>query len=494
MLVDYRTCDDLRSCSSSVGAVPTTSLRSTLHNLCAPAACYPDAVRPPGGARRDLRLSLGDAAGYGLMAGVAEVYLPAFALAIGGSPVTAGLVASVPLLAGGLLQLLAPRAIARVTSLRRWVAASAVVQALSFVPLIVIALFGISSTAVVFLAASAYWAAGMAASAAWNPWMARIVPARIRSKFFGRRQGVVQATMLAGLVGAGGALHAFAGTAHILHVYASMFGLALIARLWCAVMVARQGPGIALAPRRRMRLRSIPPKLRGTSRGSLFGYLIAALAAASISGPFITPYLLDQLQIGYAGYSVFTATVVVAKIAALPALGRAIQRSGVRRVMTICALAIVPIPLLYVISDALAWLLVIQVIAGVAWGGFELGLLMALFDGDDDAERTTMQVAFSALQAIGTAGASLVGGALLGAFGSDHAAYLWVFAVSAAARLGAAVLLVRELRIIARIPVRMVERAWTLAIRPWGGTIVRPIVEGLGRLRRDRGDDDPSGR
>lgn len=477
-----------------MGPVPTTKLRSALHNLCVASACYPIAVRPPGGVRRDLRLSLGDAAGYGVMAGVAEVYLPAFALSIGLSPVTAGLVASVPLLAGGLLQLLAPRAIARITSLRRWIAASNVVQALAFAPLILIALLGISSTPVVFAAAAVYWAAGMAASAAWNPWMARIVPARIRSKFFGRRQGLVQATMLAGLVGAGGALHLFARTPHIHYVYASMFGVALIARLWCAVMIARQGPGIELAPRRRMRLRSIPPKLRGTSRASLLGYLIAALAAASISGPFITPYLLDQLQIGYAGYSVFTATVVIAKIAALPALGRMIQRRGVRHVMTICALAIAPIPLLYIMSDAFAWLIIIQVIAGVAWGGFELGLLMALFDGDDDAERTTMQVAFSALQAIGTAGASLVGGALLGAFGSDHAAYLWVFGVSAAARLAAAVLLVRELRVIARIPVVMVARAWTLAIRPWGGTIVRPIVEGFGRLRRDRDDDDDPSR
>ncbi len=466
-----------------------------MHKMRARVPCYPVVVRPPGGVRRDLRLSLGDAAGYGVMAGVAEVYLPAFALAIGLSPVTAGLVASVPLLAGGLLQLLAPRAIARVTSLRGWVAGSMAVQAISFVPLIVVALLGVASTSIVFGAAAVYWAAGMAASAAWNPWMARIVPARIRSKFFGRRQGLVQATMLAGLVGAGGALHAFAGTPQIRFVYAIMFGLALIARLWCAVMVARQGIGIELTPRKRMRLRSIPPALRGTPRASLLGYLIAALAAAAISGPFITPYLLDELRIGYAGYSVFTATVVVVKIAALPTLGRIIQRSGVRRVMTVCALAIAPIPLLYLVSDAFAWLIVIQVIAGVAWAGFELGLLMALFDGEDDAERTTMQVAFSALQAIGTAGASLVGGGLLGALGSDHAAYLWVFAVSAAARLGAALLLVRELpRAIARIPITMVARAWTLAIRPWGGTIVRPIVEGLGRLRRDRDDDDDQSR
>jgi hypothetical protein len=111
-----------------------------------------------------------------------------------------------------------------------------------------------------------------------------------------------------------------------------------------------------------------------------------------------------------------------------------------------------------------------------------------LFDAEDDAERTTMQVMFSALNATGTAAASLIGGAVLAQLGSDHQAYLWVFAISGVARLGAAVLVVHELpKVLARLPVTVVVGAWTLGIRPWGGTILRPIVEGLGKLaKRDR--------
>lgn len=429
--------------------------------------------------RRDLRLSVGDGAGYGLMAGVAEVYLPAFGLALGLPPALAALLATLPLLAGGLLQLLAPRAITRQPSLRRWVAGCVAVQALAFAPLVAIALAGRPSAPIVFAAAALYWAAGMAASAAWNPWMARVVPARIRSRFFGRRQRVVQLSMLCGLLGAGGALHAVA-PGQVLRVYAAMFGLALIARAASAVMLARQGGGVDATPRRHMRLRSIAPRLAGTPRGWLLGYLVAALAAAAISGPFLTPYLLRDQGFGYLQYSLFTATIVGTKILALPALGRWIQAAGVRRVLGLCSLAIAPIPALYVVSDALPWLIATQIYAGMAWAGFELGMLIALFDAEDDAERTTTQVAFSALQAVGTAGASLIGGGLLAALGSDHQAYLWVFLVSALARLAAAALLVRELpRTIIGLPVALANRAWTLAIRPWGGTIVRPIVEGI---------------
>jgi MFS family permease len=436
-----------------------------------------------GGIRRDLRLSIGDGAGYGAMVG-AEVYLPAFALALGMPPVLAGLVATAPLLAGGLLQTLAPRAIGKVRSLRRWVVACVMVQACAFVPLFVVALVGELMTPLVFASAALYWAAGMAASAGWNPWMARVVPARIRSKFFGRRQGLVQATMLAGLIGAGAALNAVART-HVLYVYAGMFALAFVARIVSAVALSRMGEGVEVMPRRRMRFRSIPDKLRGSPRASLLAYLVTASAAASISGAFITPYLLHEKKLDYAPYAVFTAMIVISKIVFSSALGRLIARVGVRKVLGWCALGIAPIPMLYVISDAYVWLLFIQFYGGIAWGGYELGVLIALFDAEDDAERTTMQVAYGALLAVGNAGGSFMGGAILAGLGSDHDAYMWVFLVSAFARFGAAILVVRNLpRLLFTLPGTMLVGAWTLAIRPWGGTIVRPILEGVARLRR----------
>jgi MFS family permease len=115
---------------------------------------------------------------------------------------------------------------------------------------------------------------------------------------------------------------------------------------------------------------------------------------------------------------------------------------------------------------------------------------MTLFDVDDENERTTLQVAFSAMQAVGTAAASIAGGALFASFGSDHDAYLIVFFASAFLRFCAVILLVRHLpRLLFSLPQQIVQRAWVLAIRPWGGTILRPFVEGIDRLMR-RDDDD----
>ncbi|MBA3499060.1 MAG: MFS transporter [Deltaproteobacteria bacterium] len=245
------------------------------------------------------------------------------------------------------------------------------------------------------------------------------------------------------------------------------------------------GEGVDVSPRRRMRLRSIPHKLRGTPRASLLAYLVVAGSAATISGAFVTPYLLHHVRLDYASYALFTALIVISKIVFSAPLGRLMQRVGVRRVLSGCALGIAPIPLMYMASDWYPWLLFIQFYGGIVWGGFELGALIALFDGDDDGERTTLQVAYGALQAVGNASASFVGGALLASLGSGQVAYLWVFLVSAIARLLAALLIVKNLpRLIVRLPATIIVGAWTLAIRPWGGTIVRPFIEGISRWRK----------
>ena len=87
--------------------------------------------------RKDLIVGHAEGAAFGGMVGLGETFLPAFVLAVGLGEITAGLVASVPLLAGGLMQMISPMAIRRLASYKRWVLICAFVQAVSFVPMIV---------------------------------------------------------------------------------------------------------------------------------------------------------------------------------------------------------------------------------------------------------------------------------------------------------------------------------------------------------------------
>ncbi len=71
--------------------------------------------------RRDLAYVHTDAIAASVMVGTGETYIAAFALALGLGDIVAGIVASGPLLAGAVLQLISPWAVRRLGSHRRWV-------------------------------------------------------------------------------------------------------------------------------------------------------------------------------------------------------------------------------------------------------------------------------------------------------------------------------------------------------------------------------------
>src|SRR4030095_1482716 len=164
----------------------------------APAAPRPySAPRLCPAPRHDMRCSIGDAASYSVMVGIGETYIAAFALALGTGETFAGLIATLPMLAGASIQLATPWALRYFHSYRTWTVLSAIRQAtaLLVVPLAVwiLKIVNIPAAATwVFLAASAYWAASQAAGPAWNTWIEEIIPMRVRANFFVCRARLAQ--------------------------------------------------------------------------------------------------------------------------------------------------------------------------------------------------------------------------------------------------------------------------------------------------------------
>lgn len=164
-------------------------------------------TRPPSELRRNLRSIMFDGAAFSVMVGIGETYVPAFALALGLGEVAAGLIATVPMLAGGVLQLASPWAICGLRSHRRWVVTCASFQAVSVLLLLAVALVGGVAAWLLFVPATLYWAAGLATGPAWNTWVEDLVPKQIRPTFFARRVRVSQISVLVGLVLGGLFLH-----------------------------------------------------------------------------------------------------------------------------------------------------------------------------------------------------------------------------------------------------------------------------------------------
>ena len=394
--------------------------------------------------RRDLRSILGDGASFSIMVGIGETYLPAFVLAAGMGEVAAGLITTLPLVAGALLQLASPAAIRRLGSNRRWVVCCALIQALAFVPLVAAAWFDWEAGRVAFLMASVYWAAGMATGPAWNTWVGTIVPGAMRAAYFARRTRFSQAGVLLGFLAGGFALQAGRAYEHVLHTFAALFLVAAVCRLASAGFLAAQSEPVPPSPdHREVSWRELLGRLRGGHDGALLIYLLSVQAAAQIAGPYFTPFMLKQLKFSYIDYVLLIGVSFAAKVVALPALGQFARRAGARRLLWIGGVTIVPCSGLWIVSQSFPYLVAVQILAGLAWAAYELAMFLLFFESIPEAERTSVLTTFNLGNALATVLGSLLGGLLLRLGDKTLATYLAIFGLSSAARLATMVFLSR---------------------------------------------------
>lgn len=438
-----------------------------------------------GSTRKDLRAMTADGAIFSVMVGIGETYLPAFVLAAGMGELAAGLVATLPMVAGAVLQLISPAAVRRLGSYRRWVVLCAACQATAFLPLALAAWTGHIAGWLVFLMAAIYWGTGLAAGPAWNSWAATLVPGTMRAGYFARRTRFSQLGVLVGFLAGGLTLQAFASTQTAVTAFAALFLTASVCRFCSAGLLASQSePRPPDSKHRRVPLGELLAARR--SDGALLMYFFAVQTAAQIAGPFFTPFMLKHIRFSYYEYVALIATAYATKVLALPALGRLARRFGTRRLLWLGGLAIVPVSALWLVSNAFGYLVLVQVASGLAWAAYELAMFLLFFEAIRDEERTSVLTTYNLGNAAATAIGSLLGGGILRLVGEAPATYLLIFGLSSAARLAAMILLVRVPGTAAAVmPVGM----RILGLRPSVGSIDRPILAGEGMSSPNSGRD-----
>jgi MFS family permease len=441
----------------------------------------PDALLEPESApsdlRRNLRSSTGDGVSFSLMVGMGETYLPAFVLALGLGDVAAGLITTVPLAAGAVLQLVSPAGVRRMGSHRRWVMLCALLQAACFLPLCVGAALGHMAALPVFLSAMVYWGAGLATGGAWNTWIETIVPSRVRARYFARRTRLSQLGVLSGFVVGGFALNSASQAGQTLPAFAVLFFLASLCRFASAGFLANHTEPVPLADdHRHVTAREWLARARHGLDGRLLTYLFAVQTAAQLAGPYFTPYMIRTLKLNYAHYVVLVAVAFASKAAALPLLGNFAHRHGAHRLLCAAGMGIVPMSALWIVSSNYAWLICVQLLAGVTWGAYELAMFLLFFEAIPRQERTSVLTTFNLGNSLATVVGSLLGASLLYWGDRSQSTYFILFGLSSLARALAllALLRVRPMKVTVQ-PVGM----RTLGLSGGDSVMEQPILPSL---------------
>jgi MFS family permease len=437
--------------------------------------------RPP--VRANLRYSLQDAVACALMVGLGETYLPAFVMAIGLGEINAGLIVTLPLMVGALLQLMSPTMVRYLNSYRRWVVIGAVLQASTFLLLTAAAFAGYLPAPAAFLIAALYWGMGMTGGAAWNCWIGGLIPPPIRTRFFAKRARLTQLGSLAGFLIGGFLLHDLV-PGHPTWNFAFLFILAFLARLFSARALRNQSEtSVPKTPPPRL-MASLKDLLvqwqQGTQGSHLLIYMIALQFTVQLASPFFAPFMLGPLRMNYANYAFLYAISFVAKILAYPWFAHVARKYGVHTVLRLSGLGIILVPAAFMLPANLGSLGLAQALSGFAWAGNELAYVLILLSAFNESERIRFLITYNVANAIAQTVGSLVGASLLDGFGRDHRAYLILFGVSCVARL----LTLAPLRKISATDVRWLPFFLSqISVNMRFGFLMQPVLAPLRALR-----------
>ena len=423
-------------------------------------------------AHKALRISNAEGCVYMVMQGVSESFLGAMAVELGHRDTNLALLMTVPMLVGSLAQLAAGPLTALLGARKRLVVLGASLQTLSLLGLYLIAAHGVRALWPLLLANIAYYVCTMLVGPPWGAWMAALTEGRQRERFFARRAGMTQATLLVAFGAAGAALQSAGGNpSATLRVFSMLHLVGFVFRAISTGMLALQ-PDIERTTRT-VRQSIAAVRMAGqTANFRVAGYLTALALSTHIAAPFFTPYMLRDLHLDYAAYVGLTAIPIVVRAICSSALHPLSERFGMRRLLVWSGGAVVILPALWVVFGDLPSLAVVQAVSGLAWGTVDFASYQLLLS----SARAECRVEFLSIASTMGSGGQLVGG-LAGGYlrGAPQLSYHALFLLSAVGRGLAMTWLVSELpsRLRRDLPQLFLR---VISVRPENGTVQRPIV------------------
>ncbi len=417
---------------------------------------------------KSLRHSIRDGVAYAVMTGAGEAYFSAYAVFLNMSVAMIGWLAALPPLLGSFAQLVSAAWGHRINRRKRIILTGAGLQALTWLPIIALPLlFPAYAGIILMLGVVFYFAAANLAIPQWVSLMGELVPERRRGRYFALRTRQGSIASFVALIGAGLLLHGFTAQGETAAGFVTVFVIALIGRIISVYHLGRMydPPGhVAVLDVAEVRSGWSGFRAAPVFRFSVFFALMQF--ATAIASPFFTVYMLRDLQWTYLEFTINTGAVVLVQFFTLNFFGRLSDAFGNRLILATTGWVIPWLPAMWLFSTDYVYLLVIQLLGGLAWAGFNLSAGNFLYDLIPSRQRVGFLAIHNVMSSIG-----VFAGAILGGFLAMHlptsitlgeTTFTWlsalygVFALSTLARLTVAAIFLprlKEVRVVRRMSV-----------------------------------------
>jgi MFS family permease len=361
-----------------------------------------------------MRVSIFEGAFALIMIGLSEAFYIPYLNALGASHLQIGLGASLPAFMSGLVQLIAPIALRRSGTRRRLIVPTVAGQALAFIPLGLVWYLDphlqVWSAIAAFVISAIF---GNMGASAWADWMASVVPRRRRGKYFAFRNRLLGIVQISIAVLGGYLLDKAIGK--VMLMFTAIWFACSFARLASAVMFHwYYEPPVERHPDSdRMSFMDFLKDLH-TTRFGVFTVAASLLSlGVNMSGPFFAVHMLNNLQLNYISYTILIVTPIAATIATLGLWGRIIDRFGSLAAIRLSAIIVCLLPLPWVVTTSYTILLIVQVISGFSWSGFNLASFTFYVGSLKPHERINHIAYFNTINFMCAAAGSTLGGVIL---------------------------------------------------------------------------------
>ncbi len=360
--------------------------------------------------RNSLRLSVLDGSAYAVMLGLTQNFITPLALELKASAFQIGLLSSVPSFTMAIGQLAAPQLAERAGSRKGFMIPVLLAHALMFIPILLVPY--------IFDVSAVWWLIGFVTistvlgSITFPPWgsmMADLVPEQLRGRYFGARGMIMGFITQVFFYLAGGILTLFSSA--IFTGYAVLFAGATIFRLLSLYFLSRMyEPPQAVTKKKGPTLMAMMRNIGSTNLGKFILFFSLIDFCTLISGPFFTVFLLRDLSFSYITFVIVSSAAPISNLLFLTFWGRRADKWGNLKVVKITSLLVPLVPILWMFSDNIVYLIAANVVSGFAWSGFGLAGVNFAYDASEPDNRTKYLAIFGAIDGLACCLGALLGG------------------------------------------------------------------------------------
>jgi len=403
--------------------------------------------------KKSLKYSIADATFYSIMVGFGESFLSTFAIFLKASNIQLGLLGSLPQTLGSLFQLLSNRLIKFFDSRKRFVCIGALLQGLMYLPIALVFYFGALKLSYLIAFACLYWIFGMIIGPAWNSWMGDLVPEKERGAYFGRRNMIAGFASFVALLIGGYILQHFSADAKTEYAgFAIILGIALISRVVSFIYLTRKyEPKYRIAEEAQFSFVDFVKQARFRNYGRFVIYLSLMNFAVYLAAPFFAAYMLYDLKLDYMTFTIINAAAIITKHLSMPVWGRMSDQFGRKKILSLTGFLVPFIPLLWLFSENVVYLILIQFYAGFIWAGFEIASFSFVFDTTTPEKRATCVAYYNVLNGIALFIGAIAGSIIVKYNSVFWSKYLLVFLISFILRYAVSFIFVPKLKEVRQV-------------------------------------------